>query len=159
MKRRMRLLIAAALLGLCGCHNGNFHVEEAGDGIPLSECNLVGGMEKCLASGDVTLALDGGYAPELPAPLDLVMPELHSRLGDRRLTVIRPPQDGIVNEWTLYKHPGLVIFSDGMKFWCFAPAESERSGLTVSGNEYIVGGVPRAGVYYRTRSAFAKASA
>ena len=102
MKRRMRLLIAAALLGLCGCHNGNFHVEEAGDGIPLSECNLVGGMEKCLASGDATVTLDGGYAPELPAPLDLVMPELRLRLGDRRLTVIRPPQGGIVTEWNLY---------------------------------------------------------
>lgn len=102
MKRRMRLLIAAALFGLCGCHNGNFYVKEAGSGIPLSECNLVGGMEKCLAADDVIVALDGGYAPELPAPLDLVIPELRSRLGDRRLTVIRPPQDGIVTEWNLY---------------------------------------------------------
>lgn len=102
MRKRMCRWTAAALLGLCGCQNGPFEVKDAGHGIPLSEFNLAGTLEKCSASGEVAVMLEGGYAPELPAPLDLVMPELKAELGERKLTVIRPTEGGIVTEWNLY---------------------------------------------------------
>lgn len=66
-------------------------------------------MERRPAPENMTVTLEGGYAPELPAPLDLVLPELKSCLGGRKLTVIRPKGGGIVTEWNL--HALTCIFS------------------------------------------------
>ena len=121
------------MLGLCGCQHVQLEVRDAGNGVPLSEFNRVGVLEKFVAGDDLTVMLEGGYAPELPAPLDLVISELHTKMGGSQLIAIRPKAGGIVNEWNLYaldqlfsgrSLPARDVFLKN-RFGAAAPAMSE----------------------------------
>lgn len=124
----------------------NFSMLFTGD-CSFAEEKLILASGKNIRADVLKIAHHGGAGSNSDAFIDAVSPQIVvapqpkwlalDPRGIRVEEMIRKRNRPYFPGW---KYPDLVVFSDGLKFWCFAPAESERSGLTVSGNGDIVSG-------------------
>ena len=110
---------------------GNFSMLFTGD-CSFAEEKLILASGRRIRSDVLKAAHHGGAGSNSDAFIDAVAPQIvvatqpqWLALDPRGIRVENMLKKRRLPYFPCWKHPGLVIFRDGMKFWCFAPAGSE----------------------------------